>query len=287
MLQPLIHELDGQPVEQCRVRRRRALAAEVEDRRHQRLAEVPHPDVVDGDAGRQRMPRIGHPAGQRRAAAGAGRRERLAARRLGFEVRFRRLERAAQRRVRLARRLDGLLRGRHGIAGRVALLLGARPSSRHRPGAVPTRRGRGFPPRWPAPPASRPAPPTAAQVVGVRRGRLLKRRAIRRGAAPAARRAALRRPPAPSRPATTPAAACSTVRRGSDASAASTRRFLARASASRAAAICLLRDSQVILEDERPQARVMRPPAAACTGRISRSAEGQQRAAAPAPAAGP
>ena len=55
MLQPLLHELDGEPVEQLRVRRRLAVAAEVEDGRDQRRAEVPQPDVVDGHAGRQRV----------------------------------------------------------------------------------------------------------------------------------------------------------------------------------------------------------------------------------------
>ncbi len=99
MLQPCSMKLDGEPVEQLGVGRRRPLAAEVEDRRHQRRAEVAHPDVIDRDAGRQRMPPVGHPSGERGAAAGAGRREGLVARLLGLEVRLGRLPCSGEWRV--------------------------------------------------------------------------------------------------------------------------------------------------------------------------------------------
>ena len=57
-----LHELDGQPVEQFGMGRGLAVEAEVEDRLDQRRAEVPHPDVIDRDPGRQRVVRIGDPA---------------------------------------------------------------------------------------------------------------------------------------------------------------------------------------------------------------------------------
>ena len=49
------HEFDGQPVEQRMVSGRGRPQAEVVRRGDQRLAEVPRPDVIDGDAGRQRV----------------------------------------------------------------------------------------------------------------------------------------------------------------------------------------------------------------------------------------
>ena len=70
----VLHEFDGQPVEQLGVRRRSPFAAEVKHRRHQRLAHVPSPDMIDGDPRRQRMTRVGQPFREGGAAAGAGRR---------------------------------------------------------------------------------------------------------------------------------------------------------------------------------------------------------------------
>ena len=59
-------------------------------------AEVPRPEVIDRDAGRERIALVGDPPRQGGPSAGAGRRESLRARRFGFQVRFGRL--AAPRR---------------------------------------------------------------------------------------------------------------------------------------------------------------------------------------------
>ena len=82
----VFHQLDGEPVEQFGVRRRGALAAEVEDGRHERRPEVAHPDVVHHDTGGQRVGPIGRPQGQRRAPPGARVRERPAVRLRGLDV---------------------------------------------------------------------------------------------------------------------------------------------------------------------------------------------------------
>src|SRR5438093_1531179 len=79
-----------------RVRRRRAFAAEVEDGRHQRLTEVAHPDVVDGDARGQRVRRAGDPLGQRFPATAAGGWEGDRGRGGGVEVVLARFQRAAE-----------------------------------------------------------------------------------------------------------------------------------------------------------------------------------------------
>ena len=50
-----LDEIDGEPIEQLGVGRRRPFTAEVEDGRDQRPAEVPRPDVIDRDAGRETM----------------------------------------------------------------------------------------------------------------------------------------------------------------------------------------------------------------------------------------
>ena len=63
----VLHELDREPVEQFRVRGPFAADAEVVGRAHQALAEVPLPDAVDDDAGRERVVRRGDPLGQGRA----------------------------------------------------------------------------------------------------------------------------------------------------------------------------------------------------------------------------
>ena len=57
------------------LRRRPTVAAEVEDAGHDGLVEVAQPDVIHGDAGRQRVVAVGDPVGQRQPAAGAGLRE--------------------------------------------------------------------------------------------------------------------------------------------------------------------------------------------------------------------
>ena len=72
MLQPLLHELDGQPVEQLRMRRRLALRAEVLARRDEARAEVRLPDAVDERPRRRRRLR-GRPATARTSAASAAR----------------------------------------------------------------------------------------------------------------------------------------------------------------------------------------------------------------------
>ncbi len=55
MLHPCSISSHGEPVEELGMRRRCPLAAEVEDRWNQRAAEVPRPDVVHRNAGRQRI----------------------------------------------------------------------------------------------------------------------------------------------------------------------------------------------------------------------------------------
>ena len=60
----MVHELGGQPVEQLWMRWRGALAAEVENRGHQRPTEMPGPDVIDENARGERIPPVGDPVGQ-------------------------------------------------------------------------------------------------------------------------------------------------------------------------------------------------------------------------------
>src|SRR5262245_23946865 len=64
-----IAEFDGQPVEQLGMRRFAAHFAEVIGCIYETSAEVVMPDAVDDGAPRQRVVRIGQPAGQGRAAA--------------------------------------------------------------------------------------------------------------------------------------------------------------------------------------------------------------------------
>ena len=66
-----LHELDGQPVEQVGEFRAGGPQAEVGHGRDQRLAEMPGPDVVDRDAGRQGIAAVDDPSGQGEPAARA------------------------------------------------------------------------------------------------------------------------------------------------------------------------------------------------------------------------
>ena len=70
----VLHELDGEPVEQLRMGGGGASPTEIEHARKKRLVEVPHPDVIHGHPRRQRIGPIGDPAGQRRAPPRARRR---------------------------------------------------------------------------------------------------------------------------------------------------------------------------------------------------------------------
>ena len=67
-----IHELYGQPIEQRGIGRRGAADAKIENRRHQRLAKMPHPHLVHRHARRERIVPLCNPAGQRQPPAGAG-----------------------------------------------------------------------------------------------------------------------------------------------------------------------------------------------------------------------
>src|SRR5262249_52929307 len=93
------------PVEQLGVCRPLTVAAEVADTFHQGAVEVPQPDVVDGDAGGQRVVAGGQPARQGETAAGARRR-------VG----------RAQGRVLRAGRGQGLVGSLHGFLRRGELL---------------------------------------------------------------------------------------------------------------------------------------------------------------------
>ncbi len=64
-----VAQLDGQPVEQLRMRRLRAVAAEVVGRVHQSPAEVIVPDAVDDRSPGQHVGGAGDPLGQRGTAA--------------------------------------------------------------------------------------------------------------------------------------------------------------------------------------------------------------------------
>src|SRR5438128_2830029 len=67
----VLHEFDRQPVEQLRMGRPRAVAAEVEDRGDEGRVEVPRPDVIHRDARGEWIFAAGDPTGERAAAAGA------------------------------------------------------------------------------------------------------------------------------------------------------------------------------------------------------------------------
>ena len=54
-------EFDRQPVKQFRMRRGRALTAEIKQSRHQRLPHVAGPEMVDGHARRERVTGVGDP----------------------------------------------------------------------------------------------------------------------------------------------------------------------------------------------------------------------------------
>ena len=59
-----VHELDGEPIQQRLVGRHFALAADVDERLRQADAEVPLPQPIDDDAGRERIVAADEPAGQ-------------------------------------------------------------------------------------------------------------------------------------------------------------------------------------------------------------------------------
>src|SRR6185437_8902930 len=65
----------------------------------------------------------GQPARQRRTASAACRRERLAARRFRFHVRFKRLQRPAQRRIRFSWSIERFASRGNGGLGGIAFLL--------------------------------------------------------------------------------------------------------------------------------------------------------------------
>src|SRR5262245_26025050 len=90
------------------MRRLRTFASEVEDCGDERLAEMPGPDVVDRDAGRERVLSIGEPVRQCRPSAGAGGREWLEPGFVRFEVVFLCLEGASRDDVRIDRILERL-----------------------------------------------------------------------------------------------------------------------------------------------------------------------------------
>ena len=53
--QPSVHEVDGQIIEQLRMRRRIGAGAEVAGRANEPLAEMMQPDAIDDDARRERI----------------------------------------------------------------------------------------------------------------------------------------------------------------------------------------------------------------------------------------
>src|SRR5262245_37108935 len=98
----MFHQFDGEPVEQLGMRRRRAFAAEIEDRGDERLAEVASPEMIYRHAGRERIVPIGDPLCERGSPAGARGWERFGPRRIGLEIVFLGLERATRDCVRVA-----------------------------------------------------------------------------------------------------------------------------------------------------------------------------------------
>jgi hypothetical protein len=60
----VIHQFDGQPIQQFRMRWRLALRAEVFCSRHEADAEICLPDAIDNRAGRGRRAAIGQPMGE-------------------------------------------------------------------------------------------------------------------------------------------------------------------------------------------------------------------------------
>ena len=74
-----LHELDGQPVEKLVVHGPWRSQAEVERRCDERFSKMSHPDMVDGNSRRQRVPAVDDPARQCESPARADRRVRLVA----------------------------------------------------------------------------------------------------------------------------------------------------------------------------------------------------------------
>ena len=246
----------------------------------QRLAEVPRPDVVDRDAGRQRVAPVGHPAGQRGAPAGAGRRERLVARRLGLQVRFERLHaprraactsRPAPRPPCAAASTAAFAASRFFCA---ASAFAASASS-----DVQLRRGRGLPRPPPAAAvrSSRAASPASSFASAGRRPS--GPRAVRGGPRPDRVGPRPPRRPGPSPRPRRPAPLAGRRRLGRPACACS--------SAARAFAALRLRLAQQVLDHERPQARRVTPPAAAAPARSSGSPSASSARQARRRAAGP
>ena len=120
-------QFDRQPIEQCVLHRLFRPPTKIGYRIDERLAEMPHPNVIDGDAGRKRIARIGNPTRQGSAAARTCRRVRAATLRIGLGGTLQRLERHMQRRVSLAGRIELLATFFHGQP-RLLHLLGDRRS---------------------------------------------------------------------------------------------------------------------------------------------------------------
>ncbi len=67
-----VHQLDRQPIEQLRMRRRLAVHAEIVLGGDERDAKMPQPDVIHGHSGSQRVFAGRDPPGKRQPSAGAG-----------------------------------------------------------------------------------------------------------------------------------------------------------------------------------------------------------------------
>ena len=85
----IFNEIDCEPVEQLRMRRRTPRVSEVTERFHDPASEVMMPDTIDEDPRRERMVGLSQPAGERQPASA---RLALSVRRNGFGRRRDRLE---------------------------------------------------------------------------------------------------------------------------------------------------------------------------------------------------
>src|SRR5438132_827459 len=86
------HQLDGQPVEQLRMRRRFALRAQVFTGADDPGTEISLPDPVDNRSSRRRRLTVDHPAGERQAVYRLVGRQRVKERGRGGSHRLARLE---------------------------------------------------------------------------------------------------------------------------------------------------------------------------------------------------
>jgi hypothetical protein len=109
-----VHEAPGEIIEERRLGRHRAIAAEVEGARHQGGAEMPQPHVVDRHPRRQGILLVGQPARECQAAASAGLRKRLER---SFRIG------SARRRFPVRRRLRQELLGLCELLGQLGALL--------------------------------------------------------------------------------------------------------------------------------------------------------------------